>query len=126
VLGLDAVDRRQRAAEHVVEAPIFVRPLERDEVGRLLHDADERAIPPLVATDLAALLLGQIPAFGAEADAVLHVADRVRERLCFVLRDTQEVEGEAVRRSRADSGQSRQLRDEVLDGRGEHGRIVPG
>jgi hypothetical protein len=28
--------------------------------------------------------------------------------------------------SRADAGQSCQLCDQVLDGRGEHGRIVPG
>jgi len=28
VLGLDAVERRQRAAEDVVEAPVLVRPLE--------------------------------------------------------------------------------------------------
>ena len=42
VLGLDAVERRERAAEHVVQAAVLVRALERDEVGRLLDDADER------------------------------------------------------------------------------------
>src|SRR4029077_1176916 len=30
VLGLDAVERRQRSAEHVVEAAVFGRPFERN------------------------------------------------------------------------------------------------
>jgi hypothetical protein len=83
----------------------------------LLDDAHERAIPALVTADLAALLLRQVPALGAEADALLHVADRGCERLGLVLRHAEEMEGEPVRGSRADPGESRQLRDEVLDGR---------
>ena len=42
VLGLDAVDRRQRAAEHVVAAAVLVRALDRDHVAGLLDDADQR------------------------------------------------------------------------------------
>ena len=40
IARLDAVERRERAAEHVVEAAVLVRALEREEVGRLLDDAD--------------------------------------------------------------------------------------
>ena len=42
--GSIAVDRRQRAAEHVVEAAELVGALERDHVGGLLDDADHRAV----------------------------------------------------------------------------------
>ena len=44
VLGVDAVDRRQRAAEHVVAAAVLVRALDRDDVAGLLDDADEAAV----------------------------------------------------------------------------------
>ena len=42
VVGIDPVDRRQRAAEHVVAARELVRALDRDDVAGLLDDADER------------------------------------------------------------------------------------
>src|SRR5919199_2721208 len=57
VLGLDAVERRQRAAEHVVEAAELARPLDGDHVHRLLDDADHRGVAPRVAADRAQLLL---------------------------------------------------------------------
>ena len=43
VLGIDAVDRRQRASEHVVAAAVLVRALDRDHVAGLLDDADHAA-----------------------------------------------------------------------------------
>ena len=80
VLGLDAVERRERAAEHVVEAAVLVRALERDHVDRLLDDADDGAVAARVEADRAELLLGQVAALAAEADALLDLLDRVRER----------------------------------------------
>ena len=44
-VGADAVDRRDRAVEDVVEAAELARPLERQDVERLLDDAQ----PALVA-----------------------------------------------------------------------------
>src|SRR5829696_1886417 len=80
VVRLDAVDRRQRAAEHVVAAAELVRALDRDDVARVLDDADERAVPARVGADLAARALGQVEADFAETDAFLDLADRVGER----------------------------------------------
>ena len=54
VLGIDAVDRRQRAAEHVVAAAELVRALDRDDVAGLLDDADQRRVAALVEADPAA------------------------------------------------------------------------
>src|SRR5690242_8573050 len=125
VLRLDPVERRERAAEHVVEPAVLVRALDRDQVSWLLDDAVDGVVAACVAADLARLLLGQVPALAAEADALLDLLERAGERERLVLRDAQQVEGEALRRPLPDAGQARELCDEVLDGRAEHGPIVP-
>ena len=125
VLGLDAVERRERAAEDVVEAAVLVGPLERDHVDGLLDDADDGAVAARVEADRAELLLGQVAALAAEADALLDLLDRVREGDCLVLLRREDVEREPLRRPRADPGQSRQLRDEVVDRRAEHIHNLP-
>src|SRR4029077_21136055 len=116
MLGLDAVERRERAAQHVVEAAILRRPLERDEVDRLLDDADERAVAARVEADRAELLLGEVAALVAEADALLHVGEGGREGERLVLVRLQGVEREPLRRALPDAREARQLRDEVVDG----------
>src|SRR5258706_594467 len=83
VLGLDAVERGERAAEHVIEAAVFRRPLERDEVDGLLDDADRGLVTPRVDADGADLLLGEVAALAAEANSLLHFANRCRERESF-------------------------------------------
>ena len=103
----------------------LVRPLERDDVHRLLDDADQCVVAPLVEADAAELLLGQVPALTAEADALLHLLERRRERERLIGGPLEDVERESLRGARTDPGQARQLRDEVLDGRAEHRAIVP-
>src|SRR6185369_15154452 len=76
VLGLDPVERRERAAEHVVEPAVLVRTLDRDQVRGLLDDADDRVVAPFVTADLAGLVLGQVPALVAETDALLDLLER--------------------------------------------------
>ena len=50
--GLDAVERRQCAAEDVVEAAVLARPLHRHDVHRLLDHADDGAVPTCVCADV--------------------------------------------------------------------------
>ena len=78
VLGVDPVDRREGAAEHVVEAAVFVGALDRDHVGRLLDHADRRPVAVRVGADPAERALGEVEALLAEADLLLHFADRRR------------------------------------------------
>ena len=77
-----------------------------------------------VGADPAELLLGEVPALAAEADALLDVDDRGGERERLVLRHPQHVEREPLRRALAHAGQPGQLGDEVLDGGAEHPAIV--
>ena len=104
----------------MVEPAVLVRALDRDQVGRLLDDSDDCVVAPRVAADLAGLLLGQVPALTAEADALLDLGDRGGQRAGLVLRDAQEVEREPLRCTLADAWQARELRDKVVHGRAEH------
>ena len=115
VLGIDAVDRRQRAAEHVVEAAVLVGALDRDHVGGLLDDADQRAVAARVLADLAARSLGEVEADLAEPDLLLDLADRVGERAGVGVVGAQDVEGEPLRGALADPRQLRELGDQPVD-----------
>ena len=103
VLGVDAVDRRQRAAEHVVAPAVLVRALDRDDVARLLDDADEPRVAALVLADPAARPVGEVEADLAEADPLLDLADRVGERVGVLGVDAQDVEREPLRGALADA-----------------------
>src|SRR6266511_2003343 len=120
VLGVDAVDRGERAAEDVVEAAELARPLDREEVDWLLHHADERVVASRVPADRARLFLCEIAALVAEADPLLDVLDRGGERERFVLWALEQVERKPVGRARPDAGKARELRDQVFHSGGEH------
>src|SRR5438034_10785924 len=78
-----------------------------------------------IEADRARLLLRQVPALAAEADALLDLLDRRRERERLVLRDPEEMEGEPLRGASPDARQPGQLCDGGGDRRGEPALIVP-
>ena len=123
VLRLDAVDRGERAAEHVVAAAVLVRALDRDHVAGLLDHADQRRVAALVGADRAARALGEVEADLAEADLVLDVADRVGERVGVLRRRAQHVERQPLGGAVADAGELAQLGDQALERRGEQGYL---
>ena len=84
VLGLNSIEGRERAAEDVVEAAVLVCALERDDVHRLLDDAHDRSVAAAVEADGAQLLLGQVAAVAAEANALLYLRYRRCERVRFL------------------------------------------
>ena len=103
VARVDAVERRECAAEHVVQAAELGRALERDDVDRLLDDADQRVIAACIETDRARLLLGQVPALATEADALLDLLEGRGEGKRLFLRALQDVERKALSRPSADA-----------------------
>ena len=116
VLGVDAVDRRQRAAEHVVAAVELARALDRDHVARLLDHADRGGLAALVLADAAGGLGGEVEADLALPDGLLDLADRVGQRERLLVGDAQDVEGEPLRRALPDAGQAGELGDQAVDG----------
>ena len=119
-----AVEGRERAPEDVVKAAKLMRTLERHDVDRLLDHADQRAVAPRVRAHFAKLLLGEVAAFATEAYAGLHVLDRMCELEGVVRPGGEEMKRQPLGRTPPDSGQLRQLGDEVLDRRTEHTRSV--
>src|SRR5262249_39180583 len=69
---------------------------------------------------------GEAPALAAKADSLLDVLDRRGERKRIVSRRREEVEGEPLRRTGTDAGETRELRDKVLHGRAQHAVSVAG
>jgi hypothetical protein len=122
VLGIDAVDRREGAAQHVVEPAELVGALDGNDVAGLLDDADDRAVAPLVLADAAARALGEVEAHLAEADLLLHLADRVGEGVGALGVLAEDVEGQPLGAALADSGKLRELGDQAVDGARVHGR----
>ena len=118
ILGVDPVDRRQGAAEHVVAPGPLVGPLDRDHIARLLDDADQLGVAPGVLADPAARPDREVEADLALSNRLLHLADGVGERQRVLRVDAQEVEREPLRGPLADAGQPRELCDQAVDGWG--------
>src|SRR6185295_19534555 len=104
------------------DASILVRTLDRQKVDGLLHHADDRVVAASVLADDTELGLREVAALAAEADLVLHLANRVGERGGFLVRDAQDVEGQALCRAGPHAREARELADQVVDERAEHAR----
>ena len=79
ILRADAFDRRQSALEHVIQTLVLARSLDRDDVGRVLHDTDDRGIAPGRAAVLTQFLIRHVEALLAEANLIFGLHDRVRQ-----------------------------------------------
>lgn len=115
VVGAHALNGADGPAEHVVAAPELAGPLDRDDILRLLHHADDRLVAARVAADVALLLLRDIAAHRAEADLVLHLEEGVCEASDVGRLGLQDVEGDPLRALGTDAGQPAQFVDEVLN-----------
>jgi hypothetical protein len=112
VVRPDAVQRRQRPHQHVIDAVEVARLLDPGHVLRLLDDADKATIAGRVGTEVARVGVGDVAAHRAVGDAVLDVAHRLDEPLDLLARRLQDVEGEPGGALRADAGQALQLLDQ--------------
>src|SRR3954469_16039402 len=115
LLRPDALDRRDRALQHVVSTVELVGALDRDDVARLLDHAHERRVAALVEAVPAELTRREVEAPRAPADARLRLGDRARQSVGVFGRGLQQIEGDALRGLRADARKPAQLVDERLD-----------
>ena len=95
----------------MVGAVEFPRPLDGDDVPRVLDDTDDGVVATRIRTDGAELGFRDIETPVAESDAVLHLHDRLSETQGTVPVRLEHVEGDALGRARPDTGQAPELVD---------------
>src|SRR5262249_8265491 len=118
VLRPDAVERGERAEEHVIAPAELAGALEGQEIVGLFHDTEGAALPRRIAADPAGILLGDVEAHRAVEDPRLELRQRLGELSDLVRRSLEKEEGEALRRLRPDAGQLLERFDEPRDGLG--------
>ena len=109
------VQRRQRAAQHMIARTHDARPLQRPEVAHLLHHANQRGIARRVLADGARLPRVDIAAFLADRDLLGSQAHGARERQQQLLALLDEMQRRAAGRARPEPRHAAQQRDQLLD-----------
>ena len=112
LVGPDALQRRQRAHQHVIHALEVARLLDGGHVLRFFDDADEVVIARVRAAVHARIDVGRVAADRAVRDALLDVADRVDEPIGLVARRSKNVKRQPLRALRADARKPLELIDE--------------
>src|SRR5262249_47616493 len=103
LVGTDALDRRDRALQHVITTTELMRAFDGDDVTRILHDTEDACVAPIVETDGAQLADADVEALPAPRDAFLRFGDRAREPARVLGCRLQQVERDALRGLRADA-----------------------
>src|SRR2546428_2190429 len=112
VVGADAVEGREGAEQHVVAPTVLARPLHRQEVVRLLDDAEQLRVARGIGADPAGILIGDVEAGATGDDPVLHREERFRELAHLLDWALEQEEREPLSRLRPDAGQPLQRPDQ--------------
>src|SRR5262245_49238761 len=115
IVGADPVERRQRAAEHVIEPIEHARAFERPKIADLLDDTDERAITRRAAAERARAVGVDVAASLAGEDGVAGLGKRGSERLEQLLLLLDEMKCGAARRAGPEPREPREQLDQPLD-----------
>src|SRR6185436_18040081 len=95
ILRTDAVERRQRALQHVIPAAKATRAIDRDQIAGLLDHANDLRRALAVRADRTRIGLGEPVAGLAEARLLLQRLQRVGEAVRQAAVGPQDVEGQA-------------------------------
>ncbi len=124
LVGTDAVDRRQRAAEDVVDAGELAAALDGEHIEGLLDNAQHGLVAARVRAHRAEIALGDEVAAAARPHPVMQVAKRRGQSSGGLRRRAHAVEGQPLGRLGTDAGQPAELRGQPLDRRGDHSHRV--
>ena len=115
----DAVQRRQPALQHVVQAAIAGGLFDRQAVGRRFHRAQQVRVARGAGAGRADLGFAEIAAALAMADLFDRLGQRVRQPLAARALALQHVVGHALRGLRADARQHAERFDQLFEQRGD-------
>src|SRR5713101_4536201 len=121
----ERVERRERAAQHVITAAIGAGALDGPEIGDILDDADEPGIAPRVATDAARIGGVEIATGRAGANALRRVGQRRCQGLHHRLVALQKIERGAPGGTRAQAGQLGKEMNQTIEV-AQNGSFIPG
>src|SRR5581483_11005930 len=93
VLGTDAMQRRERSVQHVIDAVVRSRFFYRGNVGWLFHHTHEALVACGAGAIDTRLDIGDVVADGAEVQALLEISDRRRQGFGLVFTAAQNMKG---------------------------------
>src|SRR5688500_248802 len=112
--------------QNVVAALELVQALDGRRVLGLGNDAELRRSPPRVAADFADVVFGERLTGVAQANLVLRLPDRLRQRTNLLVRLPQQMKRKALRRFRPNAWKLLELRDQPRKRPRERYRPIPG
>ena len=112
VVGADAIERRQRAEQHVIASAELAGALHGQQIVRLLHHAQHAVVAPEIRADPAGILVGDVEADAAVDDALLDRDQRRRQLAHLVGGPLEEKEGQPLGRLGSDAGQALERLDQ--------------
>ena len=124
-IGAALLQRRETAAEHVVEASENTARFESLEVLRLFDDTDDAAIAGVIAADVTEDLLGDVEAIVAASQVLGHPPDRLGEGEGFLAGYLQQMVGETFRALHPDARQTGELLDQLLEDPVSFRQVIP-
>jgi len=101
----------------MVHAPIFVGAFQVDDIGRLLHHAEEGRVPARVSADITEGLVGQVEASLAEPDCLFGGYEGLGQGKRLFRGKTEQVERQPLGGLGPDAGELRKFVDKPLDRR---------
>ena len=122
MLRSDAMQRRERSVQHVIDAVVAASLFNRGDVGRLLDNAYQALIACGAAAIYAGINVRDVAANRAQMKTGLDLTDRLGKQIGVFVAGAQDVKGEPLRRLAANARQLLQFIDEPRHRFGEFGQ----
>ena len=116
VLRADMIERGDASAERVVAPAKYARAFEREDIGGLLDDAEQRAVAVRVRAKIAQFSGGEVAAARARMDLLGYALDRAGDVARAGVPLLHHPQSDALGAARADAGHPLEFGDERLDG----------
>ena len=119
LFGTNAMDRRNRSMQNVINAIVMPCLLYRGDIGRLFDYADQVLVSSCARAIGAGINVGDVVTYRAQTQAGLHVMDGAGKGARIVFAGTQNVKCKPLRRFASNAGKFFELVNQTGHGFGE-------